>query len=158
MARLLGTARLIVEAGKAKPSPKIGQALGPLTVNMMEFCKKFNDRTGDFHEGVPMRVNLRAFEDRTYEFDVGYPSNAWFLKKAAGIEKGTSNAGRDFVGELTLKQIYEIAQVKKRDELSWPPESSSVEGVCRSLLGTCKSMGITVINDAPVPVPPTEQR
>ena len=152
MARVLGTARLIVEAGMAKPSPKIGQSLGPLAVNMMEFCKKFNEQTGAYNEGIPMRVNLRAFEDRSFEFDVAYPSNSWFLKKAAGIEKGTANAGRDFVGELTLKQIYEIAMVKKKDELSWP-QGTTVEGVCRSLIGTCQSMGITVVNDAPLPPP-----
>ena len=133
MARVLGTARLIVEAGMAKPSPKIGQSLGPLAVNMMEFCKKFNEQTGAYNEGIPMRVNLRAFEDRSFEFDVAYPSNSWFLKKAAGIEKGTANAGRDFVGELTLKQIYEVAMVKKKDELSWP-QGTTVEGVCRSHL------------------------
>ena len=86
--RVTGVVRLIVEAGKASPSPKIGQALGPLGVNMMEFCKQFNADTGAFHENIPMRVKLRAFEDRSFDFDVSYPSNSWFLKRAAGVEKG----------------------------------------------------------------------
>ena len=147
MARLLGTARLIVPACQAKPSPKIGQALGPLAVNMMQFCQEFNEKTNEYQEGIPMRVKLQAYEDRTFQFQLGYPANSWFIKKVVGIEKGSARTGRDIVGSITLKQIYEIAEVKHRDELSWGGLNTSVEGVCRSLVGTCASMGVSVVND-----------
>ena len=77
--------RLYVNAGVAKPSPKIGQALGPLGINMMQFCKEFNEKTGHFNPDVPMRVILKAFTDRSFKFLIKPPPSSWFIKKAAGI-------------------------------------------------------------------------
>ena len=76
--------RLYVNAGVAKPSPKIGQALGPLGINMMQFCKEFNDRTGAYNNEVPMRVVLKAYVDRSFKFVVKPPPTSWFVKRAAG--------------------------------------------------------------------------
>ena len=94
MAAVKGVCRLIVPAGKAKPSPAIGQALGPLGLNMMDFCKAFNDRTRNNVDDVPMRVKLRAFEDRTFDFEVHSPPTSWFLKKASGVPKGTAQPSK----------------------------------------------------------------
>ena len=81
--------RIYCQAGVAKPSPKIGQALGPLGVNMMQFCKEFNERTQDYNEDVPMRVKLTAFTDRSFKFIVKPPPSSWFIKKASGLPKGS---------------------------------------------------------------------
>ena len=79
------TVRIYCLAGNAKPSPKIGQALGPLGLNMMQFCKEFNDRTQDFNGDVPMRVILKAYVDRSFKFVVKPPPTSYFIKKAAGL-------------------------------------------------------------------------
>mmetsp|Transcript_24521 Transcript_24521/g.39913 ORF Transcript_24521/g.39913 Transcript_24521/m.39913 type:complete len:103 (+) Transcript_24521:81-389(+) len=88
-----GTCRLLVPAGAAKPSPAIGQALGPLGVNMMDFCKGFNAQTENFQPNIPLPVKLTAYGDRTFKFDVKTPHTSWLIKKASGIEKGSSTPG-----------------------------------------------------------------
>ena len=124
-----GSTRLLVMAGKASPSPAIGQALGPLGVNMMEFCKEFNNRTSGLNEDVPVPVLLTAFENRTFEFSTKSPPPSWFLKKAAAA------------GPVTAKHVYEIAKVKKGDgHLAHLDEQS----LCKSIIGTAKSMGLEV--------------
>ena len=85
--------RLYCYAGVAKPSPKIGQALGPLGINMMQFCKEFNERTQEYNPEVPMRVKLHAYADRSFRFMVKPPPTSWFIKKAAGLHKGSDKPG-----------------------------------------------------------------
>ena len=106
------TVRIYCQAGVAKPSPKIGQALGPLGVNMMQFCKEFNERTGQYQEHVPMRVKLTAFVDRSFQFVVKPPPSSWFIKKAASLEKGSATPGHESAGKISIKYLYEIAKVK----------------------------------------------
>ena len=106
------TVRLYCMAGVAKPSPKIGQALGPLGVNMMQFCKDFNARTGEFHEDTPMRVKLTAYIDRSYKFVVKPPPTTWFIKKASALPKGSMTPGHESAGRVSIKYLYEIAKVK----------------------------------------------
>lgn len=137
--------RLRVPAGSAKPGPAIGQALGPLGINMMEFCKAFNNATDSMLPGTPIPVQLTAFTNRTFEFTTKSPPTTWFLKKAAGVEKGTTRPGHETVGSVTLKQVYEIAKLKHQDEhLKHLP----LQGICRSIVGSAQSMGIEVIPDS----------
>ena len=107
------TVRIYCMAGNAKPSPKIGQALGPLGINMMQFCKEFNDRTGDYNGDVPMRVLLKAYVDRSFTFVVKPPPTTWFIKKACGLPKGSDKPGHESVGRVSVKYVYEIAKVKQ---------------------------------------------
>ncbi|CEG40260.1 ribosomal protein l11 [Plasmopara halstedii] len=137
-----GIVRLRVLAGKASPSPAIGQALGPLGVNMMEFCKAFNDRTSKLTENIPVPVVLTAFTDRTFSFTTKTPPASWFLKKAAGITSGSSTPGQKVVGTVSLRQIYEIAKVKQEDEMV---DYIDLQSICKTLIGSAKSMGLEVV-------------
>mmetsp|Transcript_38990 Transcript_38990/g.49759 ORF Transcript_38990/g.49759 Transcript_38990/m.49759 type:complete len:148 (+) Transcript_38990:56-499(+) len=144
MATLNRIVSLRVPAGVAKPGPAIGQALGPLGINMMEFCKAFNEKTKGHVPETPIPVKLRAYNDRSFDFDLRSPPTSWFLKRCAGVDKGANRPGYEVVGEVTLKQIYEIALVKQKDEhLSMVP----VEGLFRSIMGSAASMGIKVVGN-----------
>ena len=138
-----GTARLRMIAGKAQPSPAIGQALGPLGVNMVEFCKQFNDRTAKYNKdrNIPIPVNLTAYEDRTYDFMIKTPPTVWFLKQAAGISKCATQPGKETVGEVSIRAIYEIAKIKKQD---YYLQLHSLESLASSIIGTAKSIGMEV--------------
>jgi len=136
--------RLVVLSGKAAPSPAIGQALGPLGLNMMGFCKEFNERTKDHIENIPTPVILSAFANRTFKFELRTPPTTWFLKRCAGIEKGSAFPGRQFVGKVTVKEVYEIAKIKQQDSCN---QHMSLEGMCRTVAGTAKTMGVDVVRD-----------
>lgn len=128
----------------AKPGPAIGQALGPLGINMAQFCKEFNERSEALYEKeTPLRVRLRAMSDRSYTFDIRSPSTAWLVKKAAGIDKGPSapSPDRPPAGYLTPEMVYHIALIKHSDDNRW---HLPLEGVARSVMGTAKSMGVTI--------------
>ncbi|KAJ0398081.1 hypothetical protein P43SY_001171 [Pythium insidiosum] len=142
MSAVKGVVRLRVLAGKAAPSPAIGQALGPLGVNMMEFCKAFNERTSKHIENIPIPVSLTAFADRTFKFEIKTPPASWFLKRAAGITGGSPTPGQKEIGTVHLRQIYEIAKVKQQDE---HVDYIELESLCKSLIGSAKSMGIRVV-------------
>jgi len=142
---LVRTVRLRVGAGAAKPGPAIGQALGPLGINMAEFCKQFNDKTKTFEKDTPIPVELSAFSNRTFTFVCKTPPTSWFLKRCAGIESGAARTGHEIVGEVHVKQIYEIAKVKQQDEHM---KSLSLESISRSIVGSCRTMGLRVVNDA----------
>jgi large subunit ribosomal protein L11 len=124
-----GVARLRVNAGKAAPSPAIGQALGPLGVNMMEFCKEFNDKTKDMNE-VPIPVKLTAFDNRTFSFETTTPPTSFFLKRCA-----------DGGDSVDMKQVYEIAKIKLTDKNN---AHISERAMCSMICGTAKSMQLEV--------------
>ena len=138
------TIRLVVLSGKAAPSPAIGQALGPLGLNMMGFCKEFNERTKDYIENVPTPVILTAFANRTFKFELRTPPTTWFLKRCAGVQKGSAMPGRNFVGKATVKQVYEIAKMKQLDDCNQKP---SLESMCRMIVGTANTMGVEVVRE-----------
>ena len=140
-----GFCRLRVSAGQAKPSPAIGQALGPLGVNMMEFCKQFNEQTKAYKldRGTILPVRLTAFEDRTFEFEVKTPPTSWYLKQAAGIQAGSSEPGKTSAGTISARAIYEIAQMKRRDATL---ASIPIESMCKTVIGTAKTMGLEVVD------------
>mmetsp|Transcript_15941 Transcript_15941/g.23320 ORF Transcript_15941/g.23320 Transcript_15941/m.23320 type:complete len:150 (-) Transcript_15941:211-660(-) len=136
--------KLRVPSCAARPGPAIGQALGPLGINMAEFCKQFNAKTETlgYVKDIPVSVTLNALSDRTFTFDVKSPPTSYLLKKAAGIDKGPESPNPDTpVGFVTPEMVYEIANVKIKDEGRW---HLPLEGVAKSVIGTARSMGIQV--------------
>eukprot|EP00245_Coleochaete_scutata_P005949 TRINITY_DN19996_c0_g1_i1.p2 TRINITY_DN19996_c0_g1~~TRINITY_DN19996_c0_g1_i1.p2 ORF type:complete len:155 (+),score=36.32 TRINITY_DN19996_c0_g1_i1:222-686(+) len=133
--------RLVVNAGQAKPAPPVGPALGQHGLNLMGFCKEFNAKTQHLKPDVPVPCRVTAYKDRTFDFTIKSPSAMFFLKKAAGIMGGTGNAGHETAGVVTLKHVYEIAKIKQQD-----PDEQYVplESICKSIIGTARSMGIQV--------------
>lgn len=135
--------RLKLGAATAKPGPAIGQALGPLGINMAEFCKQFNDVTKNYEKDTPLPVVLSAFSNRTFTFIVKTPPTSWLLKKCAGLELGTPRPGHDWVGVVHCKHIYEIAKIKQTDKhMAHIP----LESIARSVVGSTKSVGLKVVN------------
>lgn len=143
MAAVKGTARLLVQAGAAKPSPAIGQALGPLGVNMMEFCKDFNAKTGNYKGSALMRVKLTAFEDRTFKYVLHAPPTSWYLKRVTGITKGAATPGKETVGTVSVKAIYEIAKSKQQFDAALA--SYSLESLAKSIAASAKGMGLKLV-------------
>lgn len=135
--------RLRVPSANAKPGPAIGQALGPLGINMAQFCKEFNEKSETLYErDTPLRVELRALSDRTYTFDIRSPPTAWLVKQAAEVTKGPNAPSLDRPsGYITPEAIYEIAKLKQADGNRW---HLPLEGVAKSVIGTARSIGIQV--------------
>ena len=143
MASVKGTARMLVLAGGAKPSPAIGQALGPLGVNMMEFCKDFNAKTTAYKASALLRVKLTAFEDRSFKYDVLAPPLTWYLKRVTGLAKGSSSPGKVVVGDVSLKALYEIAKSKEKHDAMFT--GLPLESITRSVAATARSIGLRVV-------------
>jgi len=139
--KIVGMIKLQVPAGKANPSPPIGPALGQRGLNIMEFCKTFNAQTQNLEPGMPIPVVITAYADRSFTFVTKTPPNAYFLKKAAGIEKGSQTTGKGGpVGQVTMAQIREIAQEKMQDL-----NANDLDAACRMIIGSARSMGLDVI-------------
>ena len=139
--KVVGIIKLHVPAGKANPSPPIGPALGQRGLNIMEFCKAFNAATQNLEPGMPIPVVITAFGDRSFTFVTKSPPNSYFLKKAAGIEKGSQTTGKgSMVGRVTMAQIREIAEQKMQDL-----NAKDIDGACRMLIGSARSMGLDVV-------------
>jgi large subunit ribosomal protein L11 len=139
--KVVGIIKLRVPAGKANPSPPIGPALGQRGLNIMEFCKAFNATTQNLDPGMPIPVVITAFADRSFTFVTKSPPNSYFLKKAAGIEKGSQTTGKGRpAGRVTMAQIREIAEQKMQDLNAKDPE-----GAYRMLIGSARSMGLEVV-------------
>jgi large subunit ribosomal protein L11 len=129
--------KLQLQAGKATPAPPVGTALGPHGLNIMEFCKAYNERTANQSGVIPAQITV--YEDRTFSFITKTPPASELLKKAAGVEKGSGVPNRDKVGSLTSSQIREIAEVKLADL-----NAHDLEHATRILEGTARSMGLNV--------------
>ena len=139
--KIVGIIKLHVPAGKANPSPPIGPALGQRGLNIMEFCKAFNAATQNLEPGMPVPVVITAYGDRSFTFVTKSPPNSYFLKKAAGIEKGSQTTGKgSTVGRVTIAQIREIAEQKMEDL-----NAKDIDGACRMLIGSARSMGLDVV-------------
>jgi len=139
--KIVGIIKLQVPAGKANPSPPIGPALGQRGLNIMEFCKAFNAATQNLEPGMPIPVVITAFADRSFTFVTKSPPNSYFLKKAAGIEKGSQTTGKARpAGRVTMTQIREIAEQKMQDL-----NAKDLDGACRMLIGSARSMGLEVL-------------
>ena len=139
--KVTGYVKLQVMAGKATPAPPIGPALGQAQVNIMEFCKQFNDRTKDpAMAGLTIPVVITVYGDRTFTFITKTPPAAVLLMKAAGIEKGSGTPNKDKKGKVTEKQILAIATQKMPDM-----NANSVEAAAKTIRGTARSMGIDIV-------------
>ncbi len=138
--KIEGYIKLQVPAGKANPSPPIGPALGQRGLNIMEFCKAFNAQTQGVEPGTPLPVVITVYADRTFTFITKTPPNTFFLKKAAGVQKGTKTPGRENVGKVTMAQIREIAAIKMKDL-----NAHDVDAACQMLIGSARSMGLEVV-------------
>jgi large subunit ribosomal protein L11 len=140
--KVQGYVKLQIIAGKATPAPPVGPALGQAQVNIMEFCKQFNDRTGKEPAlaGMTIPVVITVFADRSFTFITKTPPAPVLLLKAAGVAKGSGTPNKDKVGKVTEKQILEIAKQKLPDM-----NAASVEAAAKTIRGTARSMGLEVV-------------
>jgi large subunit ribosomal protein L11 len=136
-----GYIKLQIPAGKANPSPPVGTALGPRGLNIMEFCKQFNAATQGLEPGMPIPVVITCFSDRSFTFITKTPPATYFLKKAAGIEKGSQTTGRGgHSGKVTMAQVRQIAQQKMVDL-----NANDLEAAVAMIKGSARSMGLEVV-------------
>ncbi len=137
--KVTGYIKLQIPAGQANPSPPVGPALGQAGLNIMEFCKAFNAFTQKLEQGVPIPVRITAYQDRTFSFETKSPPASYFIRKAARLEKGSDEPGKELVGTVTMDQLREIAEAKKEDL-----NANDIDAACRILAGSARSMGILV--------------
>jgi large subunit ribosomal protein L11 len=137
--KVIGEIKLQIPAGQANPSPPVGPALGQRGVNIMEFCKAFNAAT-QTQPGMIIPVIITVYADRTFSFITKTPPAAVLLKKAAGLDKGASEPGKETKGEVTKAQVQEIAQIKMPDLTS-----ASIEAAVKTIEGTARSLGLKVV-------------
>jgi large subunit ribosomal protein L11 len=131
--------KLQVIGGKANPAPPIGPVLGQHGVNIMEFCKQFNARTQK-QQGEVVPVVITVFKDRSFTFEIKTAPVSYLIKKALGIEKGSSVPNKDKVGKLTTAQVYDIAKQKMQDLNCYDEEAAF-----KIVAGTARSMGVDVL-------------
>ena len=138
---ITGYVKLQIKGGQANPAPPVGPALGQRGINIMEFCKAFNEKTKSFM-GKPVPVVITVYKDKSFSFEFKKPPASYLIKKAAKIQKGSQTPGLDEepIARLTKKQLEQIAEDKKTDL-----NANTIEDACRILEGTAKSMGIEVV-------------
>jgi len=132
--------KLQIEAGKANPAPPVGPALGQRGVNIMEFCKSFNEKTKD-KMGFKVPVVITVYSDRSFSFITKQPPASALLMKAAGLKKGTDNPLKNKVGQLTRAQLMEVVNQKIEDL-----NTDDVEMAANTLAGSARSMGIDIVD------------
>lgn len=131
--------KLYVPAGQANPAPPVGPALGQHGVNIMGFCKAFNERTKG-REGLILPAVINIYKDRSFDFVVKTPPSSVLIKKAANLAKASGLAGKEKIGQITRKQVEEIAKIKMEDL-----NTSDLAQAVKTITGTVKSMGIEVV-------------
>jgi len=135
--KVQGYVKLQVPAGKANPSPPIGPALGSQGVNIMAFCKEFNAATQKLEVGMPIPVVITVYSDKSFTFVMKTPPATFFIKKALGLESGSSNPNTKKVGKINRKQLEEIAKAK------WPDlTAGDMDAAVRTIAGSARSMGV----------------
>ncbi len=136
--RVAAIVKIQIPAGAATPAPPVGTALGPHGVNIMEFCKQYNAAT-ESQRGTVVPAEITVFEDRSFTFVIKTPPTPVLLRAAAGITKGSTTPGREAAGTVTDAQVTEIATTKLPDL-----NANDIEGAKRQVIGTARSMGMTV--------------
>lgn len=134
-----GLIKLQIKGGAANPAPPVGPALGSKGVNIMEFCKQFNERTKD-RPGVVLPVVISVFKDKSFSFILKSPPVAVALKKAAGLAKASPEPGRNIIGKVSRAEVVEIAKQKMSDF-----NTAKLESAIRIVEGTARSMGLEVV-------------
>ena len=138
--KIEGYIKLEIAAGQANPSPPVGPALGQRGLNIMEFCKAFNAATQNMEQGMPVPVIITAYADRSFSFITKTPPASYFLRKAAGLQKGAGAPGRETAGSVTRAQVREIAEAKMPDL-----NATDIEGAMKIIEGSARSMGLEVV-------------
>jgi large subunit ribosomal protein L11 len=137
--KVVAVVKLQLPAGKATPAPPVGTALGPHGINIMEFCRIYNERTAS-QAGMVVPVEITIYSDRSFTFVTKTPPASVLLKKAAGIEVGSPEPNKKKVGRVTRQQVEEIARLKMPDL-----NAKSIEAAVRMIEGTARSMGIEIV-------------
>lgn len=135
---ILAQVKLQIAAGQANPAPPVGPALGQHGVNIMEFCKAFNEKTAQ-EQGMIIPVVLTVYKDRSFSFITRTPPAAVLIKKAINVEKGSGEPNKEKVGEISKKQVEEIAKIKLQDL-----NARDLDAAVKIIEGTAKSLGIKV--------------
>ncbi len=137
--KIVGTLKLQVPAGQANPSPPVGPALGQRGINIMEFCKAFNAKSGDLEPGAPCPTVITYYQDKSFSMEIKTPPASYYIKKAAKLKSGSKTPGKAVAGSITGKQVREIAEAKMKDL-----NATSIEGAMQIIMGSARSMGIEV--------------
>ncbi len=135
--KVTGMIGLQVKAGEANPSPPVGPALGQHGVNIMEFCKAFNEKTKSMEKGLPIPVEITVYADRSFTFITKSPPASVLILKAVNLKSGSGTPNTKKVGKITRAQLEEIAGVKKEDLTA-----ADIDAAVRTIAGTARSMGI----------------
>jgi large subunit ribosomal protein L11 len=136
--KLAAIVKIQIPAGQATPAPPVGTALGPHGINIMDFCKAYNEKT-ESQRGQIIPAEISIFEDRSFTFITKTPPTPFLLRQAAGIEKGASNPRTDTAGTVTADQVRQIAETKMPDL-----NAIDLDGAVAQVAGTARSMGIQI--------------
>ena len=137
--KISGYIRLQIPAGQANPSPPVGPALGQQGVNIMEFCKAFNAETQSLEGGMPIPCVITVYADKSFSFITKTPPASFYIKKAAGLAKGSTAPGREVVASISMAQVREIAEMKMVDL-----NANDLDQASKMIAGSARSMGIEV--------------
>ena len=139
--KVVGYVKLEIAAGQANPSPPVGPALGQRGLNIMEFCKAFNAATQNLEPGMPTPVIITAYADRSFSFETKTAPASYYLKKAAGIPKGSAEPSKERAGTVTMDQVREIAEAKMVDL-----NANDIDAAAKIIAGSARSMGLEVVD------------
>ncbi len=134
-----GYLKMQVPAGSATPSPPIGPALGQRGLNIMEFCKAFNAKTQEMDANMPIPTIVTIYDDKSFTFEIKTPPASFYLKKAAKLDKGGAEPGREVAGSVTMVQCREIAELKLKDL-----NTDDLDEAQKMIAGSARSMGLEV--------------
>ncbi|XP_031629483.1 39S ribosomal protein L11, mitochondrial [Contarinia nasturtii] len=138
----LSRLRTNIPAGMASSAPPLGSQLGQRSINIANFVKDFNERTSNIKKGIPLPTRAKATSDKTFDMDIHMPPATYFIKQAAGIEKGTTRPGHEIAGKITHRHLYEIAQIKLKD----PPNALlTLQQMTQMLASVCRTVGVEIV-------------
>ncbi|OWF37605.1 39S ribosomal protein L11, mitochondrial-like [Mizuhopecten yessoensis] len=136
--------RTTIPSGKATPSPPLGPQLGKKGIQISQFCKQFNDMTGNIKEGLPLPTWIKLKADRSIDIKHAMPTTSYFLCSAAGISKGALSPGEEIAGKITLRHVYEIAKIKQSEGTM---DRFNLQNICKMIIGSAHSIGLQVVKD-----------